>query len=213
MVMRVRLTQVLAFIAVAELLVGLSAITIAWMHAPVEQLGAPLNSLRMSAALTVAYGAIGVLLPVLVRADSRARELGMYLLLVAVAFSHVLTRSGFQFGPVNHIVLRTRIQIFLPVYLWMFVRDFPIRLPLGRFAMWPQRLVKLSASVAAAIFLIDIAVDLRGAYWGILTILMMPAAPILIERSRRVGPGDRRGSCCSWARSRPACCRLPRTSS
>jgi hypothetical protein len=187
-----RLTQALAGLAGAKIALALAAVAWAGVDGSIVQAGAPLTPLWVSTMLVVAYAAIGVLLLCVARSDRRAQELAIFLLLVATAFSHALTWSGESLGPLSRLALRCRIDVFLPAYLWMFVRDFPIRAPLGRLSSWPSRLVTVSVAVGAAVLTANLFVDLHGAYWPLLLVLMIPAAPVLLDRARHVGPSDRR---------------------
>jgi hypothetical protein len=177
-------------IATAKVVAGLIAVAWAAAFDPVLLHGAPLNSLPVSTLLVLSFGTTGLLLRL--RPDGRALELGGYLLLVASAFSHVLLNYGHDLGPVARVALRLRVDLLLPVYLWMFVRDFPIRAALGRAGIWPWRFVRVSKVVGTGLFVINLLVDLRDSYWPAILLLMVPAAPILLDRARQVWPGDRR---------------------
>src|SRR6478735_11101591 len=74
----------------------------------------------------------------------------------------------------------------------MFVRDFPFRVTAGVTATWPTRLVRFSAVGCTAVLFLNIAFGLDNEFWGFLAAFTMPAAAVLVERVRYVGPGDRR---------------------
>lgn len=185
-------TRALVGAAVAKVVVALVAILSAVVRGPVVQHGAPLNTLWTLTLLVVTYASVGVTLPRLARNDPRAEAFGAYLLLIATAFSRVLLVSGTQFGVLTATAVRLRIDMFQPLFLWLFVRDFPFRIPLGWRFGWPSRFIKASVVFGVATFAINLVKDLGGAYWPISFLLMLPAGPFLLERARHVSPGDRR---------------------
>ena len=167
----------------------------------------------VSLAVVLAYGIAGATLLIGGRLDARCRELGVYFLLIASPFADLLAKAGGE-GPLATVVSGLRVDAFMPVFLWMFVRDFPVRSTPG----WSFTVPTLAARVSLAFALLLVAANLlhdmqlvdgwpllaastaqlsRTAgppylYWQVLFILSLPATPVLLARSRYVGPGNRR---------------------
>jgi tRNA A-37 threonylcarbamoyl transferase component Bud32 len=163
--------------------------------------------------LVLAYAAVGSALVAGGRQDRRATELGVYLLTIGTAFADVLLRTGHPLAGVSTGALMIHVDAFMPAFLWLFVRDFPDRAPLGWAFRLPARAARLSIIAGAVLVIANLLFDLRllagvpaihrwlpqlsrmadgSMYWPMLSLLMLPAGPVLVERSRHVGPGDRR---------------------
>jgi hypothetical protein len=168
----------------------------------------------VSLAAVLAYGVTGATLLIGGRLDGRCRELGVFFLLVASPFADVVAHAGIQ-GPLTHVVVKLRADAFMPVFLWLFVRDFPVRATLGWSVMLPARAARLSLVFGILLVVANLIHDTSSAhrvpalaawaaslsrdsgpplflYWQVLFVLMLPAAPVLLARSRNVGPGHRR---------------------
>ncbi|MFN7914577.1 MAG: serine/threonine-protein kinase [Vicinamibacterales bacterium] len=184
--------RLLVVLACSKVLFALGAISRGALAGPLVQVGAPANSLAASAALVVSFGACGLFLIHRSHVDPRGRAFGIFLLLVATPFTHVLVASSLGLGLATTVFARLRLEMFLPTYFWLFVRDFPLRAPLGLTGVWPARLVRVSAIGGGLLFGLNAAVNLHGAFWPPLLMLMLPVGPAMLDRARFVGAADRR---------------------
>ena len=169
--------------------------------------------LLLPAATTIAYGAVGGALVVTGRADPRCVELGAFLLLVASAFADAPVAGGGWLDPLRSFMSIVRVDALMPVFFWLFVRDFPFRAPLGRFFRVPMLAARVSLFVGLGLWALNVVHEVsrvtgaavltawttpfyRAApgsfYWVILSMLSLPAAPLLIARARHVSAEERR---------------------
>ena len=171
-------------------------------------LGRAFLPLWIDLALVLTYSAVGLALVGGGRLDLRARELGAYLLLIATPFADVLLRLGHPLAGVSTLALAIHVDALMPVCLWLFVRDFPARASSGWALDLPARAARVSLAVAAVLLAANLAIDWHAPgpawmnalsrtapnslYWPVLFVLMLPAGPVLVLRSRQVGPGERR---------------------
>ncbi len=163
----------------------------------------------VTAALVLAYGCVGLTLVVAGRSDRRAREFGAFLLLIAAAFSDVLARTGHPLGGVSALVASLRVEAFLPFFLWAFVRDFPVPIPMGRTHAIAEHAA--TASLVGGVLLcgVNLAIDLGaigmaspvrlfsrhlsgGLYWPLLFVMMIPAGAVLVQRASLQSADGRR---------------------
>jgi hypothetical protein len=112
--------------------------------------------------LSLSFGALGLLLVVANRNDVRAAWLGGVLLLLAVPLTtRFLSQTPLAFGT---LLARVEIGAFLPVFLWMFAREFPSRLE-GR----AGRIARAAAGAAAVFAVVAFAINLSIAVWPLET--------------------------------------------
>jgi len=187
------LSRLVPWLAVAKIVLALAAIAIqAAAGGEVVQRVAPLTSIRFSLMLIVSFAGAALVLRRASPSDPRARALAGHFLVVATAFCRIPLTSGFQFGGLSDLAARIRLDVFVALFIWMFVRDFPFRVTAGVTATWPTRLIRFSAVACTAVLFLNIAFGLDNEFWGFLAAFTIPAAAVLVERVRYVGPGDRR---------------------
>lgn len=172
-----------------------------------------LTSPWLGVLMIASFGGVGGVLVAGGRLDIRCRELGVFFLLIASAFSDMLGKPGHALGGLTPWLMDLRFDVFLPAFLWLFTRDFPVRAPLGWSFVFPSRAAAASFAIGAALFVANIAVghvtsgsplhhalelfsrsrqQIGPAYWTVVFGLMLPAAYVLVERARHVGPTDQR---------------------
>jgi hypothetical protein len=187
-----RLLQVVPWLATTKILVALMAIAIQAVSGDVVQHVAELTTIRFSVLLVASFTGGAVVLWRVAPSDPRARALAGDFVVTAASVCRILLTSGHELGGLSNLLARTRLDVFTALLFWSFVRDFPFRVTAGATAAWPTRLVRFSALAGTIVLLVNFLVDLDNAFWPFLVLLTLPAAAVLIERIRYVGPGDRR---------------------
>ncbi|HUR33581.1 MAG TPA: serine/threonine-protein kinase [Vicinamibacterales bacterium] len=141
--------------------------------------------------------------------DRRARHLGALFLAIATALAPRFLRLA---GPLPAPLLLWRhayLDAFVPLMLWLFVRDFP---RLGRFTRFDRvaRVAIVASAVAGVVLFLANLILAIGApsaaglllrlsrndrpsfYWIVLFLLALPALPVAIGRTRRATGAERR---------------------
>jgi Protein kinase domain/GAF domain len=201
--------QTIAAVAAVKIVVAAVSLAVGWTSGT----AGTYLPLWMSVALVATYASAGAALVVGGQRDVRTVELGTWLLLIAAPFSDVLARSGDPLGGVALATTRDlRPEALIPAVVWLFVRDFPIRVPLGTAYRLLTRVARACAIVGIALWAINIALFLGAdapnsplrpwliefsrreghLYWLIVCGLALPAGPLLVARGRGVPPGERR---------------------
>jgi hypothetical protein len=170
------------------------------------------------AILVLAFGATGSLLIVARTRDQRAVWLGCILMVTAAPFAETLLGYCAPSTPVlaglTFLLERIPVAPLLPVFLWLFVRDFPDVTPARAGIRWPR--IAMLVSLALAILLIvsnlselvwplpaggSMAGSLRpflsrqslfSYYWPIINATSLPSLAYLAWKTRFTTPGDRR---------------------
>lgn len=146
--------------------------------------------------------------------DRRAASLGLFFLLVATSFTAPLlsyAARGFVAPRAVFLALAgIHVDVFLPYFLWRFVRDFP-RTPLheggGRRVRW---MLRFTAAAGAVLLAANLAAPLLPApageglaawlgrrgrsslFWPLLLVPMLAAVAYAIRQARRATPDERR---------------------
>jgi hypothetical protein len=138
--------------------------------------------------------------------DPRALWLAGVFITVASAFAYV-PAGGFlaSLGPrgmARPWWSAMLVEVFLPLCLWCFVREFPRVLHLERTERVVRAAIGATAAVGVALFLLDLARVLGGvhlgpdpdslAYWGVIVGLAVPALPVSFLRARSAAPSEGR---------------------
>jgi hypothetical protein len=193
---------ILGGMALIQIGCGLAGYAMGWAS------GAPDAAFRhgqLAALLGFALG--GVILLWGGRGDQRAIYLGVFFLIVGSAFASVFLR--WVQGP--WAVVRTiRPDAFLPLFLWLFVREFPRVRRFSRIDRVARRLAVASAAIGTILVAVNLLLPLGGArlhaswlgllgrnheagvYWVLVFGLMLPALPIAHWRSLAAGNHERR---------------------
>lgn len=161
----------------------------------------------IQAALVLAFTAAASLLIIGGRHDAAAAHLGGFFALIAGAFADAFARrSGADEWFIVRSLIATRLDAFLPAFLWLFLACFP-RVRDGQ-ARRGCQLAAAGATVMGIALLVANAFADPGrpdsvawhlsrtnsgsAYWPILMGSMLPAAPMLFHRARHAAGADRR---------------------
>jgi len=168
------------------------------------------------AILVIAFGATGCLLVVARTRDLRAVWLGCVLMVTAAPFAETLLGycppgtpwlAGLAFR-----LERIPLAPLLPVFLWLFVRDFPDATSSRAATRWPRIAVVVSLGLAILLIVSNVSElvwplvvgESRGlraflsrqsigsAYWPLITTSALPALVYLAWKTRSTRPGDRR---------------------
>jgi hypothetical protein len=175
-----------------------------------------LYSTYQYAALVFAFAATGSLLIAARTRDQRAFWLGSILLCTAAPFAETLigycAPSVPTLAGLAYLLERTPVAPLLPVFYWLFVRDFPDVMPF-RGSRWPGVAIRISLALAILLIisnLSEIAWPLRGGsmtgslrmilsrqsvssyYWPIIIATSLPCLIYLGWKSRFTKPGDQR---------------------
>ena len=202
--------------ACLKLLVGLAA----WWLVPGSAPGRSPASLPpwLHAIELVVFAASGLILAVGGRRDERSRSLGATFVLLASVFADPLLARVAPVLPgwpavIARVAVAAQPAVYLPLTLWLFVRDFPrARSPIDRW-LNPAFYIRLSAIVGTALFLsmlaqpggtsgpawVTAAVSWMAAErWLIVALLFIPAIALMIARTGNALEDDAVGCGCSW---------------
>jgi hypothetical protein len=184
----------------------------------VAQILGPTGDLRslpwVPITMVLGYGGVAATLLLGGSSDSRARTLGVFLLLIASAFSDVLATRGHPLGGLSGVAASIRVDALLPYFLWLFARDFPVTAMSGRLHMFTGRVTRVVLGLGLVLWAVNTAIDLgavgngspgRSAltlfsrrthvgtlYWPTLFAMMLPAVPVLVARARDASGTERR---------------------
>jgi hypothetical protein len=157
-----RLILILGFLKIG----GVLAVS-AFIDAPFPEIGGPYGvPVFLDFLLIAVFGAAAVVLVVLGRDDPRAVALGGCLLMIGTAFCarplRHLTSAGQ--GPLLHasfLLDSLKLDIFIPWFLWQFVRDFP-RVPASASTRRP---IEAGIWVSAAAGVLFFTINLVSTLW------------------------------------------------
>lgn len=196
--------------ACLKLLVGLAA----WCLVPATAPGRSPASLSpwLHAIALVVFAASGLILAVGGRRDERSRSLGATFVLLASVFADPLLDRVAPVLPgwpavIARFAVAAQPAAYLPLTLWLFVRDFPhARSPIDRW-LNPAFYIRLSAIVGTALLLSMLAplgrtpgpawftaplAWLAGDFWFIVALLIVPAVALMIARTGNALEDERR---------------------
>ena len=205
--------RVFVALACAKIVLGLGA-------GVTELIAVPFTNAKdlLQLATTIAFAAAGALLVGGGRRDDRAATLGTVFLLVASVFADQLgvplrDRTSPLLTAVR-AVLAIQVDAFTPYFVWRFVGEFPRALQTSRARAWIVRAERASLAVGAVLllanaveFLLAGADDgagsptwlhplqrdtLGGLYWPAQLLLLAPALPALLLKTRRAPADERR---------------------
>jgi tRNA A-37 threonylcarbamoyl transferase component Bud32 len=143
------------------------------------------------------------------RRDRRAIYLGAVFITVASALG---VRFAGRLGPEPSLLTWWRgsyADAFLPLLMWLFVRDFPRLGYFTRYDGFARKAIVVSGAMAVLLFSSNVARPFAGGslsrllavmsrndrpsiYWVSLFVLMLPAFPVAVGRTRLAGESERR---------------------
>ncbi len=200
----------LALLAMGKAVLGIVAFTtLAW--SPVATL-APQSHSGFRFVHVLVYAIVAVWLIGASRKDRRAAWLGGVFLLASSSSADVLfapLADGYVpvLSATSSLLLRIQPDAFLPLFLWLFFREFPKALPYGSLGPISRFAVRLSAAAGLLLFAIYaaplvIASDELGFLapgqrlnlysWALLVALSIASLVFAIYRSRFAPPVERR---------------------
>jgi hypothetical protein len=175
-----------------------------------------LHSTYRYGVLILAYGLSGAVLITARTRDVRAVWLGCVLLLAATPFAEAVLTCCAHSGAtgidaVTTVVIRLPIVPLLPVFLWLFVRDFP-QAATGQTS---RRVLGAALAIATTVATVLVLSNLselvwpsggaasdvraflaklprRSLYWPLVFLVSLPALVYLPWKARAAAPGDRR---------------------
>lgn len=178
-------------VAVAALQVAASLVMIPWLWD--QRLGQQFAAPQM--LVLVSLSACALVLLIGGRRDHRARLLGAVFALGASSFSF-----AFSWPPAS--LAATEIdpwilpEVFQPAFMWAFAREFPQVHRRTRLDDLARRMAPLSAWIGAGLWIANLPFlpeewlpllhrqTVGGAYWGMLSILMLSAIAAIVWRAR-----------------------------
>ncbi|HEY0972062.1 MAG TPA: protein kinase [Gemmatimonadales bacterium] len=218
MAVRGKVSEVLGgcLVALATLKIGV-AFSIGVAHAVAHPEATEPRTLLMLLHVVI-FAAVGGFLLVAGRDDARARSLGTVYVLIGVVFAdslRPLVEAALGPGPLLlRGVLTLQPDAFSPLFVWLFVRDFPRATITERFATTLRVAVAASLVVGVALFVGDIlwfvaelqapqpawashlALLARGSdrslYFPVQFVLSGVAMAVLLHRARHAPPDERR---------------------
>ncbi len=194
---------VIEVLAVVQVALALVAAALALRGAPVR--------FAVHAATLLGFGAAAAVLLAAGR-DRRARTLGIFYLLAAVPFARAILNAvpdlppmlGGPAGLLRHI----RVDSFAPYFFWLFILEFPRRRPFERFGRVASWLTHAALAIGVGLCLVMALLPLVPAhgrwsdlfgppaandlYWPILFLVMVPALPYAVWRTRGAPRDERR---------------------
>ena len=164
--------------------------------------------------LAVYTGAAGIMLLGGAR-DRRAIHLGIVFLLSASAFADGLIPRALDRPSLKaslDFLFSIKLFSLQPAFLWLFVRDFPKTPESRRFARWTRVIFVVSMWVGVGLLAVNLVRSLgwrpdngalgatlrlvsygeRGIYWPLVYLLVLPALPVIVWRTRTAPLVERR---------------------
>lgn len=151
------------------------------------------------------FAAAGAWLGLGGRADPRARNLGIFYLLIAAAFARRFL-PGVSEEPLVTLLRAGCPDAFLAFFLWRFVGQFPRTVRFGPADRFCRHAERASLVAGLSLFVVTVLLGLHltpwlrvlgrshpaGLYWAVVLGLTMPALPVAWLRARSSLPEERR---------------------
>lgn len=202
-------TRLLSAIAAAKMAVSIWA----YLSAGSQAVSAGPFPFWINVLNIIVYGGVATLLIVGSGGDRRAQSLGVYFVLVGAMFSDaIVIEAAPALGVVGRVFVETHPDAFLPLLLWLFLREFPMESHEGVGRRLADVFVVVSAWVGGILMAVNVATLLwpsdspvfgwvesllvvsspTSIFWTAVVLLQLPTLPFAWWKGRTAPLEERR---------------------